>query len=64
IIFNFIKDLNNKRKQKSLARTTYNELNKLSDRELKDIGLSRGDIRSVAEGTFWNIENSNLKGWT
>ncbi len=32
------------------ARVTANVLNSLSDRELDDIGLSRGDIRMVAEG--------------
>lgn len=34
------------------ARTTRNSLNRLSDRELSDIGLSRGDIDNVARGTF------------
>lgn len=29
-------------------RKTYNELDQLSDRELRDIGLSRGDIARVA----------------
>lgn len=31
------------------ARVTRNALNKLSDRELEDIGLCRGDIDAVAE---------------
>ena len=30
---------------------TYNELSKLSSRELNDIGLTRGDIPFVAKGT-------------
>ena len=34
------------------ARTTRNALNSLSERELSDIGLSRGDIDHVARGTF------------
>ena len=34
------------------ARTTRNALNRLSDLELSDIGLSRGDIDKVALGTF------------
>ena len=33
------------------VRITINELNSLSDRELNDMGMSRGMIRSVAEGT-------------
>ncbi|MCM2560583.1 DUF1127 domain-containing protein [Lutimaribacter sp. EGI FJ00015] len=32
------------------ARVTRNALNKLSDRELDDIGLCRGDIDTVARG--------------
>ena len=35
----------------SNVRRTINELSKLSDRELNDMGISRGMIRSVAEGT-------------
>lgn len=32
------------------ARTTRNALNVLSDRELSDIGLCRGDIDLIADG--------------
>lgn len=32
------------------ARMTKNALSRLSDRELDDIGLSRGDIEMVARG--------------
>lgn len=32
------------------ARMTRNSLNKLSMRELDDIGLVRGDIESIAQG--------------
>ena len=32
------------------ARVTRNSLNALTDRELEDIGLIRGDIESVANG--------------
>ncbi|MDT1064077.1 DUF1127 domain-containing protein [Paracoccus sp. CPCC 101403] len=32
------------------ARATRRELNRLTDRELDDIGLSRGDIERVARG--------------
>jgi uncharacterized protein YjiS (DUF1127 family) len=34
------------------ARVTRNALSSLSDRELEDIGLSRGDIAAVAESNF------------
>lgn len=59
-VINYFKALRNRIVHKAQARITYNELNKLSDRELKDIGLVRGNIRSVAEGTF---TNENLKDW-
>lgn len=48
------------------ANQTYKELNKLSDNELRDIGISRADIRSIAEGLFYRDEpkeNVNLRGW-
>lgn len=32
------------------ARVTRRELNSLSDRELNDIGLARGDIERIARG--------------
>jgi len=31
------------------SKVTFNELSKLSDYELSDIGLARGDIRDVAK---------------
>lgn len=34
------------------ARRTMNELSRLSDRELSDIGLSRSDIRSASFKKF------------
>ncbi len=35
--------------RRKLARATYAELAALTDRELSDLGLSRGDIRRVAQ---------------
>ncbi len=35
------------------ARVTRNALGKLTDRELADIGLDRGDIDVVARGSFY-----------
>ena len=34
------------------ARQTFKTLHKLTDRELNDIGISRGDIRSIANDTW------------
>lgn len=31
-----------------VASRTYNELSRLSDHQLRDIGISRGEIRAVA----------------
>jgi len=53
MFFEKIGDLMAKRK---LARDTYKSLHQLTDRELNDIGISRGDIRSISEDK-WH-ENS------
>lgn len=52
-----------KREEDQKIRETIKELNKLSDRELNDIGISRGDIYSVAHGDTDCYANPNLKGW-
>lgn len=38
-----------------------NELSKLTDAELQDIGIARGDIRSIARNDA--DMNPNLRGW-
>ena len=49
------------------TNATIKELSKLSNRELNDIGLSRGDIyhvaRSDAESRYGAEANPNLKGF-
>ena len=59
-------------KFQAAVNETIKELQRLSDRELNDIGLARGDIYSVAHGDVTlkrtQIEsqtdtNANLKGW-
>ncbi len=44
---------------------TSKELSALTDAELNDIGISRGDIRSIARGDkdMTRSVNSNLQGW-
>ena len=52
-------------------RITTPELSGLSDRELNDLGLARGDIYSIARGDTTRARhlqiaeesNENLKGW-
>ena len=72
-IANWFKNLNQKLHQRRLARQTYNELSRLSDWELRDLGIGRSDIRSISNGNFYRDEmeyykskvevNQNLKGW-
>lgn len=54
------------------VNSTIKELNRLSDHELRDIGIARGDIYGVATGdaTLERVRrenvaviNTNLKGW-
>ena len=45
-----VRAIREKLRQRRNTRATIEQLNKLSDSELKDIGLCRGDIRRVAEG--------------
>ena len=47
-LFDLFKDLKSSRKEISEARKTIRELSKLSDADLMDIGLCRGDIWNVA----------------
>ena len=58
-------------------KATINELNKLTERELNDIGISRGDIYYIAEEHYKDVLlaneiksartirdiNTNLRGW-
>lgn len=65
------------RHEANLARkNTIKELSRLSDHDLSDIGISRGDIRHIAQTHYKDIMeenrdkkelvgyvNTNLKGW-
>ena len=53
-LINLIKDLRSSRKDISEARKTMKELHKLSDKDLNDIGLCRGDI--------WNVAHNKTDG--
>ena len=62
----WFKKLNAKRLERAQIKRTMNELSALDDRALNDMGLTRGDIYSVAHGTadLRRVrENANLKGW-
>ena len=63
---NWFKKLATQYKRYRLAQITIKELSRLSDRELNDMGLARGDIYSVAYGTSDHVRaviNKNLEGW-
>ena len=67
-IANWFKNLNAKLAHQSKVRQTIKELSALSDAELRDIGIGRGDIYSIANEAYLDnhdkIEyNRNLKGW-
>ena len=49
-LLDLFKDLKSTRKDISEAKRTLRELSKLTDADLLDIGLCRGDIRNVAYG--------------
>ena len=60
-----------KARHRQLVRQTRNELSQLSDHELKDLGIGRSDIESIARGNFHRNEkvqptieqeNVNLRG--
>ena len=65
-----IKTLRKKAQRRARQRATYKELSKLSDADLHDIGLCRGDIYSISRGNLKDASeeikartNNNLRGW-
>jgi len=57
-----------KRARKAMIRQTRRELSQLTDYELRDLGIGRSDIESIARGTFHDdriktATNNNLRGW-
>lgn len=70
-LFDWFKDLKKSYVFHRQVRSTMKELSKLNDRELNDIGISRGDIYAIAHGDVTMRrcaemveENPNLKGWS
>ena len=67
-LLNWFKDWNAGYQRNKMVNATIKELSALSDKELNDIGIGRGDIRSVARGdkTLKRVAtypNENLNGW-
>ena len=71
----FFKNVSNTLDYNRKVKETIKELNKLSNRELNDIGIARGDIYHIARTSYnkpakvkvenktFVFENDNLKGW-
>jgi uncharacterized protein YjiS (DUF1127 family) len=66
-VLDFFRDLKRSWNHRAKVNATIKELSKLSDRELNDIGLARGDIWAVAHEDAdykrFAETNNNLKGW-
>ena len=64
-IFEYFRKLKKSYEHHKKVNETIKELSKLSDRELRDIGINRGEIYAIANETHSdNLElNHNLKGW-
>ena len=63
-VLNFFEDYGMKRAHEHLRtnlayRKTYDELSRLSDKELRDIGISRGMIHSIALESILNSHKKN-----
>ena len=43
-----------------IYRETYNSLSKLTDKELKDIGIARGDIHSISMESFYDNHSKTV----
>ena len=62
-IANFFKRLGAEIKRRRNIRHTINELSRLTNHDLNDIGISRGEIRHLADEHYKDVVNANLKGW-
>ena len=64
---NPLKNFLQRLRRNNAYRNTYNQLSRLTDRELADIGIARGDIKRVSRGDpeyrLVSEYNDNLKGW-
>jgi len=67
-LLEFFRDIRRAYIRQQNIKQTINELSKLTDRELNDIGIARGDIYYIAVTSFPKGKtaaeyNDNLKGW-
>jgi uncharacterized protein YjiS (DUF1127 family) len=59
----WVKNIRKKMEHRRNVRITINELSQLNDRELNDMGISRCDIKYIANSSVETSSNPNLKGW-
>ena len=69
-IANFFKNLGAELRRRRNIKQTYKELSALSNHELNDIGIARGDIKFIANQSYPKAlrgeaveANRNLRGW-
>ena len=69
-IADYFKRLGAEYKRRRNIRHTINELSRLTNHELNDIGLARGDIKFIAQQSYPKAAlgelvevNRNLRGW-
>ncbi len=66
VVIEVFRSFREARKEHRMIKATEKELGRLSDYDLADIGLTRGDIYTVArrKSTIENARtNNNLRGW-
>ena len=66
-LLDFFRDLKRSYSKRQRINATIKELSKLTDHELNDIGIARGDIWSIAhdDADYKQVAetNKNLGGW-
>ena len=68
-LMDLVKEWKRNRANKAAIRRTHKELSQLTDHELRDLGIGRSDITSIALGNFHDKRMSNattnkkLRGW-
>ena len=69
-IADYFRTLKAKAEYRAKVRETIKELSQLSDAELRDLGIGRGEIYDIAHSSFKDEYNdyikkvnSNLEGW-
>ena len=57
-LMDMVKEMNAKRIDRKAYKDTYRQLSNMADKDLRDIGICRGDIAAVAAGK--NVRRGDL----